>query len=148
MHDIEDLRISLTDLGLLKAAELLDPLLEKAARDQPSYLEFISDLINLEKQARRQRSEETRFKLSRLPHRKTLDEFDFSFQPNIDKRQINELSTMAFAARHENVILLGPPGVCVFRRHPDNDTGIIRTAYRNYPDTVSELSGHLVELTN
>jgi len=37
---------------------------------------------------------------------------------------------------------------CVFRRHPDNDTGIIRTAYRNYPDTVSELSGHLVELTN
>jgi len=37
---------------------------------------------------------------------------------------------------------------CVFRRHPDNDTGIIRTAYRNYPDTVSETSGHLVELTN
>jgi len=111
MHDIEDLRISLTDLGLLKAAELLDPLLEKAARDQPSYLEFISDLINLEKQARRQRSEETRFKLSRLPHRKTLDEFDFSFQPSIDKRQINELATISFAARHENVILLGPPGV-------------------------------------
>jgi len=33
---------------------------------------------------------------------------------------------------------------CVFRRHPDNDTGIIRTAYRNYPDTVSELSGHRI----
>jgi DNA replication protein DnaC len=111
MHDIEDLRMTLADLGLLKAAELVDPLLEKAARDQPTYLDFIGDLMSLEKQARRQRSEETRFKLSRLPHRKTLEEFDFSFQPSIDKQQINELSTMAFAARHENVILLGPPGV-------------------------------------
>ncbi len=80
MHDIESLRISLTELGLLKVAELIDPLLEKAARDQLTYLEFIGDLINLEKQARRQRSEETRFKLSRLPHRKTLDEFDSECQ--------------------------------------------------------------------
>jgi DNA replication protein DnaC len=111
MHDIEELRMTLADLGLLKAAELVDPMLEKAARDQPTYLEFINGLVSLEKQARRQRSEETRFKLSRLPHRKTLEEFDFSFQPSIDKRQINELSTMSFAARHENVILLGPPGV-------------------------------------
>ena len=38
--------------------------------------------------------------------------------------------------------------ICVFRRHPDTDFGNIRTAYRNYPDSVSETSGHLVELTN
>ena len=49
--------------------------------------------------------------MSRLPHRKGLDEFDFSFQPGIDKRQIDELATLAFAARAENVVLLGPPGV-------------------------------------
>lgn len=50
-------------------------------------------------------------KLSRLPHRKQLEDFDFSFQPGIDKRQISELATLAFAQRAENVILLGPPGV-------------------------------------
>lgn len=111
MHDIEELRMTLVDLGLLKAAEFVDPMLEKATRDQPTYLEFSNGLVSLERQARRQRSEETRFKLSRLPHRKTLEEFDFSFQPSIDKRQISELSTISFAARHENVILLGPPGV-------------------------------------
>ena len=44
-----------------------------------------------------QRSEETRLKLSRLPHRKTLNEFDFSFQPSIDTRLMNELATLAFA---------------------------------------------------
>lgn len=57
------------------------------------------------------RSEETRLKLSKLPHRKTLEEFDFAFQPSIDVRQVKELSTLAFAARNDNVILLGPPGV-------------------------------------
>jgi DNA replication protein DnaC len=43
--------------------------------------------------------EETRIKLSRLPNQKTLEEFDFSFQPSIDSRKIKELSTLAFAAR-------------------------------------------------
>jgi len=40
-----------------------------------------------------------------------LEEFDFSFQPSIDVRQIKELTTLAFVARDENVIFLGPPGV-------------------------------------
>ena len=45
------------------------------------------------------------------PHRKGLEDFDFVFQPSIDKRQVEELGTLAFVAREENVILLGPPGV-------------------------------------
>ena len=39
-----------------------------------------------------------------------LDEFDFSFQPSIDKRQIDELATMCFLENGENVVFLGPPG--------------------------------------
>ena len=50
-------------------------------------------------------------KLARLPHRKGLEDIDSSFRPSIDKRQIDELATLAFVARDENVILLGPPGV-------------------------------------
>ena len=46
---------------------------------------------------------------------------------------------------HDNIVLAGK---CVFRRHPDTDFGNIRTAYRNYPDSVSETSGHLAWLTN
>lgn len=47
-----------------------------------------------------------------------------------------------------SIIYYGLRGVCVFRRHPDTDFGNIRTAYRNYPDSVSETSGHLAWLTN
>lgn len=111
MHDIESLRITLVELGFQKVAELLDPILERAAKNQPTYSAFLAEALDIERHARRQRSEETRFKLSKLPHHKTLKEYDFLFQPSIDKRQIDELETMAFAARHENVILLGPPGV-------------------------------------
>ena len=45
------------------------------------------------------------------PIKKTLDDFDFSFQPFIDKRQIDELATMRFLENWENVVFLGPPGV-------------------------------------
>lgn len=50
-------------------------------------------------------------KLSRLPHRKQLEDFDFFFQPSINKCQIDELATLPFTARAENVILMGPPVV-------------------------------------
>ena len=50
-------------------------------------------------------------KLSHLPYRRTLSEFDFSFQPGLDERLIREPATLTFVARHENVLFLGPPGV-------------------------------------
>ncbi len=44
-----------------------------------------------------------------LKMKNTLDDFDFSFQPSIDKRQIDELATMCFLENGENVVFLGPP---------------------------------------
>ena len=52
-----------------------------------------------------------RTKLAHLPYRKTLEDFNFQFQPSIDERQVQELATMAFVNRAENLVLLGPPGV-------------------------------------
>ena len=50
-------------------------------------------------------------KLSGLPHRKGLDEFDFAFQPELEARKVKDLGTLAFVAERANVCLLGPPGV-------------------------------------
>jgi DNA replication protein DnaC len=111
MLELEHTRELLAEMGLNTASKLLDARLEDAAQGTATYLSFLSGLLEVEKQERKRRSEEVRIKLSRLPHRKTLEEFDFTFQPSIDARQIQELSTLAFVARKENVILLGPPGV-------------------------------------
>ncbi len=52
-----------------------------------------------------------RLKQARLPWVKTLEQFDFTFQPGIDRKVVRELAGLAFVERSENVILLGPPGV-------------------------------------
>jgi DNA replication protein DnaC len=111
MVELEQTRLMLENLGLSQAAITLDSHLDYAARSEITYLEFINRLLKDEADFRRKRSEETRLKLSRLPHKKTLDEFDFSIQPSLDERQIRELATLSFIHRQENVILLGPPGV-------------------------------------
>ncbi len=51
---------------------------------------------------------------SRLPAIKTLDDFDFSFQPSIEREQIDSLHELGFLARKENVIFLGPPDVTTY----------------------------------
>ena len=50
-------------------------------------------------------------RLAHLPFQRTLDDFDFGFQPSIDKRQVKELATLGFVHDAANVLLLGPPGV-------------------------------------
>ena len=111
MVELEHSRDLLQNRGLTTAANLLDAYLEVATGSEATYLSFLSGLLDAEQTERKRRSEETRIKMSRLPHRKTLDEFEFDFQPSIDPRQIKELATLAFVARKENVVLLGPPGV-------------------------------------
>jgi DNA replication protein DnaC len=66
--------------------------------------------LDAEISERQRRNLEVRTKLAHLPYRKTLEEFDFAFQPSIDERLIRESATMAFVTRNENVLFLGPPG--------------------------------------
>lgn len=111
MVELEHARVLLEQMGLETAAQLLDAQLERALHEQETYVQFLNGLLSSEQQERQRKSKETRLKLAKLPHRKGLDDFDFDFQPSIDRRQIEELATLSFVARDENVIFLGPPGV-------------------------------------
>ncbi|SHM93725.1 IstB transposition helper protein [Caldanaerovirga acetigignens] len=111
MIDLEKARSHLEELGLLSASSFLDALLERAQRQNTTYLDFLNNLLETELAERQRRNIEVRSKLARLPYKKTLKEFDFTFQPSIDEKLIKELATMAFIHRAENVIFLGPPGV-------------------------------------
>lgn len=112
MVEYEHTQQLLEEMGLTTAAALLDAKLDEAARNEDmTYLSFLHCLLEEEYEARKRRSQQTRLKLSKLPYRKTLEEFDFEFQPSIDREQINELGTLVFAERKDNVLFLGPPGV-------------------------------------
>src|SRR3989337_950971 len=67
--------------------------------------------LQTEWQGRYQRGIEARLRQARLPWIKTLDQFDFDFQPSLDRRQVRELAGLSFVERAHNVIILGPPGL-------------------------------------
>jgi DNA replication protein DnaC len=111
MTTLERLRTTLIALSLTAIDARLEALLEGAAKKEPSYGDFLLEVMSAEADARRQRYLKTRLQLAHLPYVKTFDQFDFAFQPSIDERQIRELRTLRFVHEASNVILLGPPGV-------------------------------------
>ena len=111
MIALEQARQHLETLGLKQAVEALDNSLDAAANKQLTYPEMLADLLGVEVSARRERYLTTRTRLAHLPFRRTLEQFDFSFQPSIDERQVKELANLAFIAEATNILLLGPPGV-------------------------------------
>lgn len=111
MTPIERLRSTLGSLGLTALDAKLEALLEQASKSEPSYADFLLEALGAEAESRRQRYLKTRLQLAHLPYVKTFAQFDFSFQPSIDERQIRELQTLRFVHEASNVCLLGPPGV-------------------------------------
>jgi len=101
-------------LGRLKldsVATSLDALAEDAAKDNWTYLDFLDQLLDREVSARYERDVAMKTKLAHFPVVKTLDQFDFAFQPSVSERQVRELATLRFIANGENILFLGPPGV-------------------------------------
>ena len=108
---LEQARQHLETLGLKQAVEALDNSLDTAASKQLTYPEMLAELLEVEVSARRERYLSTRTKMAHLPFQRTLEQFDFAFQPSIDERQVKELASLAFVTEATNILLLGPPGV-------------------------------------
>jgi DNA replication protein DnaC len=89
----------------------LDAVCEQAAQRDLDYKDFLVQVLETEWQGRFQRGIEARLRLARFPWIKTLEQFEFDFQPSLDRRQVRELSGLSFVERAHNVVVLGPPGV-------------------------------------
>jgi DNA replication protein DnaC len=107
----ERVQTALTRLKLTRMSACLDSVAQDAARGEWSYLAFLDHLLEAETAGRYEREVAMKTKLAHFPLLKTLDQFDFSFQPSVPEKQVRELATMRFVAHGENVLLLGPPGV-------------------------------------
>lgn len=83
----------------------------QAVAQGQGYSEFLEQLLREEVARRDEEALQRLLAASHLPSGKTLETFDFSFQPSVDRRQIRELAGLGFLERHENVVFLGPPGV-------------------------------------
>lgn len=107
----ERLQDNLLRLKLGRAAEVLDNIVREAEENKSSYMAFLDHLLEEEVAAKDTRRVQTAMKTAGLPSAKTIEEYDFSFHPHLDKKAVMELFDLDFIARHENVVFLGPPGV-------------------------------------
>ena len=102
---------NLSRLRLCKISQILDQVTKAAEDKSKSYLTFLDELLEEEVAAKEQRRVETAIKTSGLPFIKSIDEFDFTFQPKLDRQKVMSLFDLTFIEKKANVIFLGPPGV-------------------------------------
>jgi len=98
-------------LRLQRIGAELASLLEQAAKRDLAYSDFLDEVLGREVEAKQEKHLTMRVSMARFPFHKTLEAFEWAFQPSIDPRVIKELATGRFLSDGENVLLLGPPGV-------------------------------------
>ena len=108
---MDELIYKMKSIRLSGMSEKLNIRLQEAAANELSYLELITNLIDDELTTRRDRLLNKRLKQARFPSMKSIYDFDFSFNPSINKQLVKQLATSAFVAGRENVLMIGPPGV-------------------------------------
>lgn len=108
---MDRLKENLDSLKMKNTLDTIDNYLERAIKDDLNIVDVLDHIFSEEAKSKRRRAYEKQVQMSGFPIKNTLDDFDFSFQPSIDKRQIDELATMRFVENAENIVFLGPPGV-------------------------------------
>jgi len=92
-------------LGLKLLAGEYQQMVERANENTVGYYEFINDIVQTEAAAKQQRRVETLIKTSRLPQPlKMLADFDFDFQPKLDRRLVMDLASLQFIERNESIL--------------------------------------------
>ena len=130
-------------LELNTAAEHLKAELDEGHRKKLSTTLILERLLAHEVSATQSRRLQTRIRTSQLPVGKSLENFDFDFQPSIDRQLVSELSTLRFIEEGRNVILVGPPGVG--KTHLAVALGVraLQAGYRVFFTTAADMVAHL-----
>ena len=122
--------------------ERLEALLQDGTTKECSYADFLDQVLSEEVVSKTAKHVTMRTQLARFPFVKGLESFDFSYQPSIDKKQIQTLSSCHFVEHGENLVILGPPGVA--KTHLAVGLGLkaIEHGYRVLFTTAAVLIGH------
>ena len=107
----ERILAALKRLQLTHLRETLTAVLSEAAKQEWTYLEFLDQILRREVDAKQGKRVRMGMQIAHFPCVRTIEGFDFAFQPSADERLIRELSTGNLIAHGENVLIFGPPGV-------------------------------------
>ena len=110
-EDLEVLKNNLRALGLKYMAEDLDGYLDECQKRKLGVIESMVHITENELLKKKERHIQACVNTANFPYRKSLDDFDFDFQPTINRAQIEGFRDLRFLERNQNIILIGSPGV-------------------------------------
>ena len=111
MTNYTNLLNNLEHLKLDKMRSMLPEYLEKVKKEPPHIIDALLELTNEEIQYQTVRASDALIRATTFPFRKTLDDFDFDFQPSINKDEIYDLATLRFVEDKSNILFVGNSGV-------------------------------------
>ena len=109
--ELDKTRDAMIALGLVDGAAVLADVLSKAVKDEIAPHRVLDEILGIESRHREERRVRTSLRLSALPIGQTLSNFDWTFQPDLDRRRVETLATCSWIREHETVLMQGPPGV-------------------------------------
>jgi len=137
------LKNRLKDMKLAGIANSIDERIEYANKNHLSYQQFLEILFEDEENNRRDNSYKKRYTKAKFPSYKTIEEFDYSFQPSIDKKQMNDVLTCQYINEKRSVIFIGNPGTG--KTHLAISLGI-KALLKNYKVLFTSVSEMLYQL--
>ena len=107
----KEIEKSMKTLSLKGMLEVYKDLALKASQGNLQYEEYLALLLEAEVKRKTEGSVKAKITKARFPYFKTIEEFDFSFQPHLNEKEVINLSSLDFLDKKENILFLGPPGV-------------------------------------
>jgi DNA replication protein DnaC len=135
----EQLKGDLGYLQLGRAAECFATLADQAKTEGWSHVEFLARVIAEQAASTTNRRLAARLRYARFPYRRTVAEFDFDFQPSVDRKLVADLATLRFITEGRSVAFLGQPGCGKTHLAVALATLAVEAGYRGYFTTADDM---------
>jgi DNA replication protein DnaC len=140
----EQIKADLGYLHLDAAAASFAVLAEQARANEWSHVEFLARLVAEQATADRNRRLAARLRYARFPYRRRLEDFDFEFQPSVDRKLIEDLATLRFIDENRPILFLGQPGCGKTHLAVALATVAVEAGYRGYFTTADAMCKNLI----
>lgn len=140
----EQLKGDLGYLQLGRAAETFATMAETAKKQDWSHIQFLAELIGDQVASTRDRRMAGRLRYARFPFRRTLAEFDYDFQPSVDRKLVEDLASLRFVTEGRPVLLLGQPGCGKTHLAVALAIKVVEAGWRGYFTTADDMTRNLV----
>jgi DNA replication protein DnaC len=140
----EQLKDDLGYLQLGRAAETFATMAETAKKQDWSHIQFLAQLIGDQVASTKDRRMAGRLRYARFPYRRTLEEFDYDFQPSVDRKLIEDLASLRFVTEGRPILFLGQPGCGKTHLAVALAIKVVEAGWRGYFTTADDMTRNLV----